>query len=81
MPADQVHRRAWRRSWASSGSSEYIDRMPSRAVRRTAAARRHRARDGRRPRLLLFDDPTSGLDPITAKTVDDEIVKLRDVST
>jgi phospholipid/cholesterol/gamma-HCH transport system ATP-binding protein len=32
-----------------------------------------------RPRLLLFDDPTSGLDPIIAKTVDDEIVKLRDL--
>jgi phospholipid/cholesterol/gamma-HCH transport system ATP-binding protein len=32
-----------------------------------------------RPSLLLFDDPTSGLDPITATTVDDEIVKLRDL--
>jgi phospholipid/cholesterol/gamma-HCH transport system ATP-binding protein len=32
-----------------------------------------------RPRLLLFDEPTSGLDPITAKTVDHEIIKLRDV--
>ena len=32
-----------------------------------------------RPRLLLFDEPTSGLDPITAKTVDAEILKLRDV--
>jgi phospholipid/cholesterol/gamma-HCH transport system ATP-binding protein len=31
------------------------------------------------PRLLLFDEPTSGLDPITAKTVDAEIIKLRDV--
>jgi phospholipid/cholesterol/gamma-HCH transport system ATP-binding protein len=27
----------------------------------------------------LFDDPTVGLDPITAKTIDDEIIKLRDV--
>ena len=32
-----------------------------------------------RPRLLLFDDPTTGLDPILATTVDDEIVKLRDL--
>jgi len=32
-----------------------------------------------RPHLLLFDDPTTGLDPITATTVDDEIVKLRDL--
>lgn len=32
-----------------------------------------------RPRLLLFDSPTSGLDPITSKTVDAEIIKLRDL--
>ena len=32
-----------------------------------------------RPRLLLFDSPTSGLDPITARTVDAEIIKLRDL--
>jgi phospholipid/cholesterol/gamma-HCH transport system ATP-binding protein len=32
-----------------------------------------------KPSLLLFDDPTSGLDPIIATTVDDEIVKLRDL--
>jgi phospholipid/cholesterol/gamma-HCH transport system ATP-binding protein len=31
------------------------------------------------PHLLLFDEPTSGLDPITAKTVDAEILKLRDI--
>ena len=32
-----------------------------------------------RPALLLFDDPTTGLDPIIAKTVDHEIIKLRDL--
>jgi phospholipid/cholesterol/gamma-HCH transport system ATP-binding protein len=32
-----------------------------------------------RPSLLLFDDPTTGLDPIIAKTVDREIIKLRDL--
>jgi phospholipid/cholesterol/gamma-HCH transport system ATP-binding protein len=32
-----------------------------------------------RPHLLLFDDPTTGLDPILATTVDDEVVKLRDL--
>ena len=31
------------------------------------------------PSLLLLDDPTTGLDPITAASVDDEIVKLRDL--
>jgi len=32
-----------------------------------------------RPSLLLFDDPTSGLDPMTSKSVVNEVVKLRDV--
>lgn len=31
------------------------------------------------PSLLLLDDPTTGLDPITATSVNDEIVKLRDL--
>jgi phospholipid/cholesterol/gamma-HCH transport system ATP-binding protein len=32
-----------------------------------------------RPRLILYDEPTTGLDPITAVTIDQEIVKLRDL--
>jgi phospholipid/cholesterol/gamma-HCH transport system ATP-binding protein len=32
-----------------------------------------------KPNLLLYDDPTTGLDPVIATTVDDEIVKLRDL--
>ena len=32
-----------------------------------------------RPSLLLFDDPTTGLDPIIATSVDHEIIKLRDL--
>jgi len=61
------------------GLEEHIDRMPSELSggqrRRVAIARAMAARPG----LLLFDEPTSGLDPITAKTVDAEIIKLRDV--
>ena len=61
------------------GLEDYIDRMPSELSggqrRRVAIARAMAAK----PHLLLFDDPTSGLDPITAATVDDEIVKLRDM--
>ena len=61
------------------GLGEYIDRMPSELSggqrRRVAIARAMAAK----PNLLLFDDPTTGLDPIIATTVDDEIVKLRDL--
>ena len=78
MPADQVRRRV-EEILGFVGLEEYIDRMPSELSggqrRRVAIARAMAAR----PQLLLFDDPTSGLDPITAKTVDDEIIKLRDV--
>jgi phospholipid/cholesterol/gamma-HCH transport system ATP-binding protein len=61
------------------GLAEYIDRMPSELSggqrRRVAIARAMATR----PNLLLFDDPTTGLDPIIASSVDDEIVKLRDL--
>jgi phospholipid/cholesterol/gamma-HCH transport system ATP-binding protein len=61
------------------GLQDYIDRMPSELSggqrRRVAIARAMAAR----PRLLLYDEPTTGLDPITATTVDDEIIKLRDL--
>lgn len=32
-----------------------------------------------RPALLLYDEPTAGLDPITARNIVDLIVKLRDI--
>jgi phospholipid/cholesterol/gamma-HCH transport system ATP-binding protein len=61
------------------GLGEFIDRMPSDLSggqrRRVAIARAMASR----PSLILFDDPTTGLDPIIASTVDDEIVKLRDL--
>ena len=61
------------------GLREQIDRMPSELSggqrRRVAIARAMAAK----PHLLLFDEPTSGLDPITAKTVDAEVIKSRDI--
>ena len=61
------------------GLKDYVDRMPSELSggerRRVAIARAMAAK----PDILLFDDPTCGLDPITATTVDDEVVKLRDL--
>lgn len=61
------------------GLSAFADRMPSALSggqrRRVAIARAMAAR----PRMLLYDEPTTGLDPITAMTVDQEIVKVRDL--
>src|SRR5712671_2386640 len=61
------------------GLSEYIDRMPSELSggqrRRVAIARAMAFK----PRILLYDEATTGLDPITATTIDDEIIKLRDL--
>ncbi len=59
--------------------SEHIDKMPSELSggqrRRVAIARAMAFK----PRILLYDEATTGLDPITATTVDDEIIKLRDI--
>ena len=78
MPQVQVRQRV-EEVLGFVGLQEYIDRMPSQLSggqrRRVAIARAMAARPG----LLLLDDPTTGLDPITASTVDDEIVKLRDL--
>lgn len=63
------------------GLSEYIDRMPSELSggqrRRVAIARAIAAKPG----VILYDEATTGLDPITATTVDEEIVKLRDLES
>jgi phospholipid/cholesterol/gamma-HCH transport system ATP-binding protein len=78
MPLEQVRQRV-EEVLAFIGLTETIDRMPSALSggqrRRVGIARAMTSR----PKLLLFDDPTTGLDPIVASTVDDEIVKLRDL--
>jgi phospholipid/cholesterol/gamma-HCH transport system ATP-binding protein len=78
MPDEQVRQRV-EEVLHFIGLGDYIDRMPSDLSggqrRRVAIARAMASK----PSLLLLDDPTSGLDPITATTITDEIVKLRDV--
>ncbi len=78
MPSDQVGSRV-EEVIGFIGLGEFSDRMPSDLSggqrRRVAIARAMAAK----PRILLYDEPTTGLDPITACTVDDEIIKLRDL--
>src|SRR4051794_24233706 len=77
-PDDQVNERV-EEIVGFIGLSEHVDKMPSELSggqrRRVAIARAMAAK----PRVLLYDEPTTGLDPMTATTVDEEIVKLRDI--
>jgi phospholipid/cholesterol/gamma-HCH transport system ATP-binding protein len=78
MPLDEIEQRV-REVLGFIGLGEFIDRMPSALSggqrRRVAIARAMASK----PKILLYDEPTTGLDPITATTVDDEIIKLRDL--
>jgi len=78
IPIDQVDARV-KEVLGFVGLDEYFLRMPSELSggqrRRVAIARALAAR----PKILLYDEPTTGLDPITAVTIDDEIIKLRDL--
>jgi len=58
---------------------EFYDRMPSElsgGQRRRVAVARAMAH---RPELILYDEATTGLDPITASTICNLMVKLRDL--
>jgi phospholipid/cholesterol/gamma-HCH transport system ATP-binding protein len=78
MPLDEANHRV-EEVLGFVGLSEFIDRMPSALSggqrRRVAIARAMASK----PKILLYDEATTGLDPITATTVDDEIIKLRDL--
>jgi phospholipid/cholesterol/gamma-HCH transport system ATP-binding protein len=78
MPLEQVDRRV-EEVLGFIGLTEHIHKMPSELSggqrRRVAIARAMAFKPG----ILLYDEATTGLDPITANTVNDEIVKLRDL--
>lgn len=78
MPLDEVRTRV-EEVLTFLGLSDFIDTMPS----SLSGGQRRRVGIGRamasKPRLMLFDDSTTGLDPVISATVDDEIVKLRDL--
>jgi len=61
------------------GLAPFYDRMPSALSggqrRRVAVARALVAR----PQIMLYDEPTTGLDPITASNITDLIAKVRDL--
>src|ERR671912_200496 len=79
-PEDKVDSRV-REVLGFIGLGEHIDKMPSDLSggqrRRVAIARAMAAK----PTLLLYDEPTTGLDPMTSLTVDAEIIKLRDIES
>lgn len=78
MPLEDVDKRV-EEVLGFIGLSDHIDKMPSELSggqrRRVAIARAMAFK----PRILLYDEATTGLDPITATTVDEEIIKLRDL--
>jgi phospholipid/cholesterol/gamma-HCH transport system ATP-binding protein len=78
MPEDQIDARV-AEVLGFVGLSDFAERMPSQLSggqrRRVGIARGMASK----PSLMLFDDPITGLDPLIAMTVDDEIIKLRDL--
>ena len=78
LPLDEIDRRV-QEVLGFIGLAEHIGKMPSELSggqrRRVAIARAMAFK----PSIMLYDEATTGLDPITATTVDDEMIKLRDL--
>ena len=78
LPFSEIERTV-RKILGFVGLERAIEKMPSELSggmkRRVAIAR---ALVGN-PRILLYDEPTAGLDPITSRTICDLIIKLRDL--
>jgi phospholipid/cholesterol/gamma-HCH transport system ATP-binding protein len=78
LPLDEIDARV-REVLGFIALAEHIDKMPSELSggqrRRVAIARAMAFK----PSIMLYDEATTGLDPITANTVNDEMIKLRDL--
>jgi phospholipid/cholesterol/gamma-HCH transport system ATP-binding protein len=78
LPLDDIDQRV-KEVLGFIGLAEHIEKMPSELSggqrRRVAIARAMAFK----PSIMLYDEATTGLDPITATTVDDEMLKLRDL--
>src|SRR5262245_41821129 len=77
-PLDEVDRRV-EEVLGFIGLTEHVDKMPSELSGGQDRGMGIARAMAFKPKILLYDEATTGLDPITATTVDDEVVKLRDL--
>ena len=77
MPDDEIEERV-RRSLCFVGLEEWIDHMPSElsgGMKKRVAIARGIASE---PKILLYDEPTTGLDPLNSHNITNLINQLRD---